>query len=151
MSRVFVSNKCQVLVRQEGTSDDGIHKLIGRSIVMIEDVMQNQARSHVDDVLAPDEIVTMTDEPEITSAPVNNWPNLPTWTALLFGCADLAFVPALRAIVENPVAFTCQHQPVNTLLTRVPRAGHLITKPTNRTENRASGQDTAPHHLPHDE
>jgi len=139
-----LSKKHKVLGRQVLTDDDSFNELIRRSVVMIQDVVQQQGGSHVDDVPDSNEIVAMTVEPEIASAPVNHWPDHASWIVLLIGFADLAIVPAPRAIGQHPLRFIRYHEPIYTLIRCVTGRWHPVAEPANRTENGAGRQDTAP-------
>ena len=108
---------------------------------MIQDVMQQQRRGHLNDILIADEIMSVTVKLEIVSAPMNDGPVFSLFVAKAPPLrADLAGVVPPRSVGKHVVTLIFEDQPLDALFSRVTLRRHIIPEPANRAENSAGGR-----------
>ena len=130
--RPVVLHPYQIIVNEKLCLRQCLQKLIRRAVIMIENVMQDQCRAHIDRVLEADQMVAVAIESERPPLPVDDRAHLPVRIPRFWAWTHLAVVPAGGSVCEGGTTKIGIEEHINTGIWRLARGRDGTAEPTDR-------------------
>lgn len=104
---------------------------------MIENVVQDQCRAHIDRALEADQVVAMAVKSERLPSPLDDGPHLPVRIPRIWAWTHLAVVPASGSVCEDIMTDIGIEEHINTGVWCLARDRDGTAKPTDRAYDSA--------------